>query len=204
MTLDNCMILVRTDWPSFADYLSSLSKPARKNFKAITKQYHGVHYWKLNQFPKEKIQHFMRLWEQQLIRGKNVQWAFPVETVETWFLKGDLMVFCAEKDGKTLSMHFIQKRDGYWECHPPMYDKVTYPSLAKWMWFNLISYAIKNKLMHLDLGGGNDDWEYNLKHWKDYKHQYKWHFVPLKAKQNPESEPHYYIGRPACSLRLRD
>ena len=198
------MILVRTDWNSFEDYLSSLSKPARKNFKAVTKQYADVHYWRCNLFPTQEVREFMSLWERQLIRGKTVTWAFPVETVEGWHKMDALMLFRAEQNGKTIGVHFIQRRDGYWECHPPMYDKTKYPSLAKWMWFNLIRYAIINHLVHLDLGGGNDDWWYNLKDWKSYKHQYKWAFVPLKAKENPESEPKYFIGKPLCALRLRD
>lgn len=199
------MILVRTDWPDFKAYLAALSKPARKNFKAIARMYHGTFYGEVIRFDIDEVRGFMRLWETQLVRGVNPQWAFPVETVEEWWAKGQLKLFAAYgKHGDKIGMQFIQKRDGYWECHPPMYDKVKHESLAKYMWFMLIGYAILRKFDHLDLGGMSDDWRHNLHNWREYKHQYKWAFVPKKAKDDPESEPHYYIGKPLCSLRLKD
>lgn len=202
------MILVRTDWPSFDAYLASLSKPARKNYKAISKQYEDVDYdiWipdRTGDVPEIELRRFMRLWERQLIKGQTIQWAFPVETVLDWAKKGEIIFVKAVRNEESIGMQFIQRRDGYFECHPPMYDKAKYPSLAKWMWFSLIWYAITMHLDPLDLGGMSDDWHENLGKWKTYKHQYKWAFVPRKAKEDPSSEPRYYIEKPLCKLMLR-
>lgn len=197
------MILVRTDWPDFKTYLASLSKPARKNYKAVTKLYEKVGFMSYyNVFPSPVVKHFMELWSRQLVKGKNPQWAFPFETVEAWAGNGEIEVFCAHIGDEVIGSQFIQKREGFLECHPPMYDKTKHPSLAKWMWFKLIEHAIENKLYPLDLGGMSDEWQYNLRNWKDYKHQYKWAFVPILARLDPDSEPKYYIGRPQCKLKL--
>lgn len=195
------MILVRTDWPDFETYLASLSKPARKNHKAVMKQYGGLRFAKI-EYGEGRIRSFMQLWEQQLVKGKHPVWAFPVQHVTAMAAIGDLLVFSVFFGDEQISAHFIQKRDGYWECHPPMYDKVKYPSLAKYMWFKLIQYAIEHQLMPLDLGGMSDEWRDNLRIWRTYKHQYKWAFVPLKAREDPDSEPRYYIGMPERSLKI--
>jgi hypothetical protein len=211
------MILIRTDWPSFEEYVASLSKPARKNYKAAMKAHESPDdvpirnyaIWNFSKgggFPTDDVRQFMSLWERQLIRGKTVQWAFPVETVKGWADAGDLMLFQAvDNNHESIGMQFIQKRDGYWECHPPMYDKTKHPWLAKYMWFSLIRYAIEHKLAPLDMGGGSDDWEFNLKNRIDFPNtKYKWMYVPEKTKRDPDSEPRYYIGKPVCKLLLRN
>jgi hypothetical protein len=84
-----------------------------------------------------------------------------------------------------------------------MYDKTKHPSLAKWMWFMLIWYAIMHRMEPLDLGGGSDDWLYTLRHREQYPNgQYKWIYVPEKAKRDPFSEPRYHIQ--ACQLLLKE
>jgi hypothetical protein len=177
------MVLIRTNWNSFEEYLDSLSKSARKNYKAGKWQgYEEV------PFNREEVDSFMKLWSQQLVRGKHPEWAFPVATVEGWWLKGNLKVFKG-----ALGMQFIQKRDGYWECHPPMYDK-KHVGYGTWMWFQLIKYAIEHKLAPLNLGGGIDEWRAMIKRREEFPNPwYKWRFVPQKAKENPDSEPNYFI-----------
>lgn len=192
------MILVRTNWENFEKYLASLTKPARKNYKEATKRY-GHHPYRQVPFDRDEVARFMTLWEQQLVRGKHPQWAFPVEHLQNLADRGELMVFSCD-----VALHFIQRRDGYWECHPPMYDK-GHSYLAKYMWFNLIRYAIENKLTHLDMGGGVDNWREMIRRRNEFPNpQYKWAYVPLRAKMDPNSEPPFYIERPSCKLLLKD
>lgn len=206
------MLLIRTDqFASFEEYLASLSRKAKKEHARIIKLYGRADYYEWyawddhHNFPIDEVRHFMSLWEQQLIRGKHVQWAFPVEYISDLFQRGELKLFSLNLDGEQVALHFIQKRDGYWECHPPMYDKTRFPSLAKIMWFMLIHYAISNRLGVLDLGGGPDDWREHIRNRAEYPNpRYKWLYVPERAKRDPESEPAFIIERPLCRLRLKD
>lgn len=137
---------------SFDDYLKKLSKKARKNYKASRNKNLGVEY-DLITYNSEKVGQFMRLWEKQLVQGENPVWAFPLGTVDGWAKDNHLLLFEAKLGRNTIAVHFIQKRDGYWECHPPLYDKaLNHRYIGKLMWFNLFQYAIENKLGILDMG----------------------------------------------------
>lgn len=200
------MILIETKYKNFAEYIGSLSKSARKNYKHATKLYAGCYYGESQGFDTKLVREFMLLWQRQLVRGKHPEWAFPVEHVESLFHRGELRLFqLVNAHGAPWAMHFIQKRDGYWECHPPMYDK-SHTELGTMMWFCLINYAILHfEGVPLDMGGGSDDWVYNLENRAAYPNtRYKWRFVPEKAKENPSSQKKYYIGRPLCKLLSRD
>jgi hypothetical protein len=196
------MLLVRANWQSFDHYLRALDQPARKNYKACMKRNADVSYIEVP-FVREEVQQFMQIWEGQLVRGAPIKWVFSIEHVEGLALNGQLRVFRAGNR----ALHFIQKRTGYWECHPPMYDKIAHAHLyiAKYMWFNLIRYAIENRMEHLDLGGGSDCWRDHIRNRALYPNPaYKWTYVPTCAKRDPDSEPDYYIRRPECELLLRE
>ena len=185
------MILVRTDWPDFKSYLASLSRTAKKNYRAL---HYNLEYEEVSLSPR--VEEFMKLWGRQLIRGKNIEWAFPISHIERLAALGELKIFDAG-----LAMQFIQRRDGYWECHPPMYDK-KHKGLGTWMWFRLIKYAIENQFYPLNLGGGIDEWRAMIKRRKEFPNPtYKWRFIPQAAKDHPDSEPDYYIEQ--WQLRLR-
>lgn len=188
------MTLVKTDWPSFEAYLAALSVPAWKNHRACEKKYGHLKFAEASgSFPLE-IKDFMELWEKQLVRGFHPHWAFPIGTVERWWELGQLKVFAAFDGINKVAMHFIQQRDGYWECHPPMYDK-KHSDLGTWMWFQLIKWAIEHKLEPLDLGGGIDtSWRMRIKLRDTHPNSaYKWRFVPQVSKKDPDAEPDFYI-----------
>lgn len=186
------MLLVYTDFPSSEHYTASLSKKARKNFTYVQRHNADLIYEPIP-FDRDLVERFMRLWEQQLIRGKNVQWAFPIGHVENLNDQGALHCFCARKGNDIISVHFVQDHGNHIECHPPMYDKVHADRyLAKFMWFSLIRYAIENKWPMLDMGGGPDDWQEHIKNRENYPNpQYKWIYVPEDVKKNPDTQPHY-------------
>ena len=181
------MVIIETNHPSFEEYLKTLSKPARKNYKHCQKLYGHLGY-KAEDFAR--VEEFMRLWSQQLVRNKHPEWAFPVGVVRDWYDKKELLVL-----GCPIALHFIQKRNGYWECHPPMYDKKN-EELGTWMWFQLIKFAIENKLGVLNMGGGVDNWREMIKNRANYPNpKYKWRFVPESVKENPDSQPNYVIRK---------
>lgn len=175
---------------SFEDYLASLSKKARKQYTYAEKHNADLTY---QEVPYDELQvgTYMALWARQLVRGQPIEWAFPVATVSDWMARGELKVFACER-----AMQFIQKRNGYWDCHPPMYEKTEenlQRYLAKWMWFNLIRYAHGQSLI-LNLGGGPDDWREHIRRRAEFPNpRYKWTYVPEAIKRNPDLAPPYIL-----------
>lgn len=199
------MILVNThDVKSFEDYLKSLSKSARKNYKFVKKHNQDLVYQRVS-YNREEIIRFMDLWERQLIRGKYRKWAFGIEYPEKVEMAGRLRCFAAIKDGEKIAMHFVENHDGYIECHPPMYDKTKYSKryLAKFMWFNLIKYAIASPDMNwIDIGGcGDAPWPETIRNRHQWPHNhYKWQYVPESVKNKPEEQPRLVLRRPQGAL----
>lgn len=195
------MIIINThDVESFSGYIRSLSKSARKNYRYARKHNEDLEY-KLIPFNKEKLEKFMELWERQLIRGKPRKWGFGVEYLEKVESLGRLRCFVAQKGAEEVSMHFVENHDGYVECHPPMYDKTLYSNryLAKFMWFKLIKFAIESSKMDwVDIGGcGEKPWPETIKGRHEYPHnEYKWKYVPVEVKGNPDKQPKLTLERP--------
>jgi hypothetical protein len=188
------MLLVRTDWPDFESYLASLSKPARKNYRYAIKLYGDKYPYREVLYKRDEVERFMKLWEKQLVRGQSIHWGYNVDSLQKHHRRNRLKVFSCG-----IAMQYIVKRGGYWDAEPVMYDK-QYDYLATYMWFELFRYAITHRLATINLGG-DGDWIETLKSRDENKHQYKYRYVPEKAKQDPDSEPPYYIKK--RKLRLR-
>lgn len=190
------MVIIETDYNCFDDYLNSLSKTAKKNYVYVKKHNQDLMF-EMVPFDKSEVEQFMQLWEQQLVHGKPVKWCFPIEFVEQLNKANQLLCFRARKGNETLALHFIQKRTGFWECHPPMYEKNEENEkryLAKYMWFSLIQYFIGLKLGVLDMGGGVDSWPKTIRRRDEFPNlNYKWMYVPEKAKRQPENEKPYIL-----------
>jgi hypothetical protein len=177
------LVIIDTNLYTKDSYLKGLSKAARQEYHntLLPLEYRQV------DFDKEKVRFYMELWERQLVRGKPIQWGYPIERVEEWDDKGELMVFETPK-----SMHFIRRQINYWECEPPMYDKKD--SLGTFMWFQLILYGIEHKLGILNMGGGVDSWREMIRERDKYPNpKYKWRFIPKWVKDNPDKQPDYFI-----------
>ena len=134
----------------------------------------------------------MALWEQQLIRGEKKKWAFGVGYVQ------DLrpLVLTAYKDGEPIAVQFVEKNGDYIECHPPMYDKKhSKRYLAKYMWFNLIKFAIESDINFVDLGGGKrGTWPELIRSRDQHPNTtYKWTYIPKHVKDNPGLQPNYEV-----------
>lgn len=192
MKVLDTMLIIETN-KNFNDYLKSLSKHAKKDYSYVQKHNQDLRYERIDYNP-ELVKAYMELWEQQLIRGKTVKWGFPVEHVNALAEKGEILLFQAKKE-ETLAVHFVQIRNGYIECHPPMYDKKhSKRYLAKFMWFNLIKYAMENNLGPLDMGGGPSSWREHIRRRAEFPNPaYKWIYVPEEVKNNPDLEPNYHI-----------
>ena len=183
------MLIIETD-THFDDYLKSLSRHARADYAYVRKHNRDLVYERVP-YEHSLVQGFMQLWEQQMVRGQRIKWAFGVDYVEELAAKDELMLF----RGGDVALHFIQKRRGFWECHPPMYDKKYCKRyLAKYMWFNLIKYAMDQGLGPLDMGGGIDDWREMIRRKEEFPYsRYKFRYVPVEVQKNPDLQPNYKL-----------
>lgn len=183
------MLIIETD-TRFDDYLKSLSRHARADY-AYVKKHNCDLLYECVPYERSLVLGFMQLWEQQIVRGQRIRWAFGVDNVEELADKDELMLF----RGGDLALHFIQKRSGFWECHPPMYDKKHCKRyLAKYMWFNLIKYAMDHGLGPLDMGGGIDDWREMIRRKEEFPYsRYKFRYVPVEVQKNPDLQPNYKL-----------
>ena len=191
MTRELATMLIVECNGTFEEYLASLSKKSRKQYSYVQKHNADLHYEEIP-YNEELVGRYMALWQRQLVRGQPIEWAFPIGTVTDWAQRGELLVFKCER-----AVQFIQKRDGYWDCHPPMYEKTEENMdryLAKWMWFELLRFAHENQLGVLNLGGGVDVWREHIRRRDEFPNpRYKWQFVPDNIKDNPETAPNYAI-----------
>lgn len=192
------MLIINTN-KSFSDYLKSLSKSARKNYKYTFKHNQDLKYKKIS-FDRNLIERFMKLWEQQIIRGRKRHWKFGINHVQDLEKQNRLMVFAGFDKSEPVAVHFIELHDSYIEAHPPMYDKNFGSSryLAKWMWFSLFKFAMDKHMLFIDMGGGIDtSWQETIKRRLEPEiskyTKYKWQYVPKVVKDNPELEPDYKL-----------
>lgn len=190
--------LINTNISSFEEYIDSLSKTSKKNFKYVQKHNNDLSY-SIIPYDKSIVMFFMNLWEMQLIRGKMRKWGFGIDYIDQLNIRNILNLFAAyTDDGTVISLHFTERYDDYVYCHPPMYNKDTFNDryIAKYMWFNLINFYINSNVCWVDLGAGDRGT------WKDLvinrelymeKMAYKWTYVPEKIKNNPEMESNYIV-----------
>lgn len=196
------MIIVETGkFTNFEEYLNSLSPSAQKNYRYAKKHNEKVSYSRY--VPNlNDIQFWMNLWSQQLIRGQKRTWAFQATELEG----KTLVFFQATENRKHIAAQFAEITDEYMNCHPVMYEKEKYAHryLSKWMWFNLLSWAIENKIGVVDLGGGNDNsWIEMIKTREQYPNPaYKWMYVPKPVKENPDHQQNYKVEHYGISKRI--
>lgn len=191
-------LLVNVHHVTFDDYLQSLSKAAKKNYKSIIKINEDLEYAKID-FNAALVDQFMRMWERQIVGNRLAKWSFSLQYLQYLNKKRMLSCFVARKkeiQNDIISLHFVEQHDGYVECYPPIYDKTKHMdrSIAKYMWFNLIHYAVQNPgIEWLDFGGGDiGNWkDLLIRHAEGKTKSYKWQYVPKTIKDNPLAEKNY-------------
>lgn len=189
------MVIIDTNLYTKDEYIKGLSKRGRHEHTLVSKRNADLTYGKPD-FDLGKLQRFMELWERQLVRGKPIQWAYPVQTIADWHDKGKLILLEAKKGDETIAMHFLKKEEGFWEAGPPMWDKEhsLQRHLGTYMWFQMVLYGIENKLGIINFGGGVDSWREMIRTRKNYTNpKYKWRFIPKSVKDNPDDQPDYKI-----------
>ena len=189
-------LIVDTSVDSFENYIKSLSKKSRKNWSYVQKHNQDLTY-SLEPYNKPLVDEFMQVWSKQIIHGnEEVRWGFDISYVNNLNESGVLRTFVARLNGVPIAVHFVEKHGEYVECHPPMYDKkYSDRYLAKYMWFNLIKWAIECDVHWIDLGSGDrGNWRELLLNRDKYPRiKYKWLYISEEVKNNPGKQPEYLV-----------
>lgn len=192
----------------FSDYISSLAKTGKKNYRYVEKNNSDLTYG-IIPYDSGLVSFFMNLWEDQLIRGQKRKWGFGEDHVRRLNEAGYLDLFaCYTEDRTVLSIHFVERYQNYVYCHPPLYDKETSNEryIAKYMWFELIRYYMDDKKVEwIDFGAGDrGTWKDLILNREKYmeKMAYKWLYVPKIIKENPESQKDYIVEKSINGRKL--
>lgn len=186
-------LLVDVRERSFDDYIHSLDKSGRKNFRFVEKRNDDLRYGPVP-FDRALVQRFMSLWERQAGGGARFRWAFSIDFVELLHRRGHLACFAAaprNAPGEPVALHFVEQHGSYVYCHPPMYDKSQHNdrSIAKYMWFRLIEHYLRDpEVRWLDLGAGNRGTWRDLLRTREKGSSYKWLYVPGEVKRDPDGQ----------------
>jgi len=182
---------------TFEKYVSGISRKGRKEYRRVMKLNERLEYKEVV-FHKPLIEKFMDIWAHQLVRGRQIGWAFDLCHVQELDSRGLLRCFVAYENGEPIAAHFVEQHGTYIECHPPMYDKEKYlgRSLAKFMWFSLIKKVHEDNCEEwLDLGGGDrGTWrEFIASRHAHANPRYKWLYVPERVKDHPEEQKPWVV-----------
>ena len=199
--LNNPLILKVSDFGSLGEYISSLSKPARKDFKSTLSRNRNLEY-RLIDYDVSLVQDYMDLWCSQPLSNGN----FPIwgEWNSNSILNSgnDIMLFAGYLGNQDISIHFIFRWGNYLYCNAPLYNKELYPGLGKWMWIKLIEYCITDhSIDYLDFvapEGMSTSWhevvKSRVKSNSSGDFGYKWKFIPRDGKIYTTENPNYKIG----------
>ncbi len=191
-------LLVDVNFPTFEDYIKSLGKTGKKNLAYTVKMNGDLKYSQI-EFDENLILSFMQLWEQQIVGGAKIRWGIGWDFIKFLNEKKHLLCFAARKEDNentVVAVQFVEKHGEYVYCYPPLYDKDKYSDryLAKYMWFHLIRFTIKDpKIKWLDLGGGNRGTWRDLLINRKKGTSYKWLYVSKLIKESPEEVKPYII-----------
>lgn len=160
-------------------YLEHVSKRARREYRLAIRAHADARY---REVPLERtqLQHWMWLWEQQMVEGRHPRWSYTAERFERehWRLF-DVGV----------GVHPLLICGDYCYAGPPLYDKVAHPYAAKLMWFGAIRWCTENAIKWLDLQGpGRMTWRALL---EQPNRSYKWLYVPQASRAVALAQPWY-------------
>jgi hypothetical protein len=141
---------VNCEYESFEEYYKELSSSSKQNYRHIEKIFKNFKYKLLDyETSKNILPLFEEIWSNQIIYNKKAS-----KPNYSKCLSNNRLVFSSSKDNIISALHVVDCKKNYIYCHQPLYDKIKYDELSKFMWFKLIKYVIKNKkYIGIDLGG---------------------------------------------------
>ncbi len=184
--------LINTHIGSFSEYLSVLSSNAKKHYSKAKNRNKDLIFEEIP-YDKDLVLKFMRLWENQIVWGKKIQWEIKPQYLDYLNKKNQIRCFVAkdENTNEIICLQWIYYYGSYAYCAAPLHEKELYAkrNLAKYMWFKLIETAFADpEIQYLDFGaGGHTSWRGWMKiHSKNGYEGYKFQFVSRHLKENPD------------------
>ena len=195
--------LVNCDYDNFEEYLLSLSKSSRWNYRDSLKKKPSLQLSLLTQqtslVNKNK---FEKIWSDQMVYGKKAG-AFSIQNKSNTKILG----FHEGAPDELLALQVVEFNKNYVYAHMPMYDKSKTPDISKLCWFLLAKYVVeKTEFKGIDLGGVcgrsaphscGEECDKGFRRLvlnRDLldKYKYKFLFLPKKDK-NPKTCTNYMI-----------
>ena len=171
------------------DYLAHASKRTRREYRYACAAHPGDVYAEVP-LERAELQHWMSVWERQIVEGKHQTWTYSVER----FVDEGWRLFRCEA-----GVHPLLVCDEYCYAGPPLYEKEATPYAAKCMWFGAIRWCSENAVKWLDLQGpGAMTWRALL---QNPDASYKWRYVSPEDRAHPELAAPWLSQCCACGWR---
>ena len=200
--------LIRADLQDFDEYIRSLSKTARREYKKVIGKNEDITFEHID-FDLVRAHDFMTLWERQIVYGKQIKWPCQLGFFQFLAKHNKILCFCAKTkaSGEMICLQFVEFHGSYISIAAPMYDKNKYlaSSIAKFMLFNVIKYAVDHpNIKWVDLGAwGNDTWQdLVFRHKTGRLNSYKWQYIPRYIKENPALAEPYTLRAEIFNYKL--
>lgn len=146
----NTPFFISCEYKNFEEYYNKLSSSSKQNYKHMIKKFENFTYQILDYDTSIKILPiFEEIWSNQIIYNNKAS-----KPNFSTSLNKNRLVFASLNNDVIVSVHVVDCKKNYIYCHQPLYDKVKYNEISKFMWFNLIKYVIENtNYIGIDLGG---------------------------------------------------
>lgn len=135
---------VNCQYNNFNEYIYNLTAKSRQDYRKNLNYCKNYEFKKLSNETalKHKVS-FEKMWS----NIKKVRpFCIPI-------LKNTHFFSCYLNDN-IIGLQLVEYNYNYIYCHMPMYNKIIYPNVSKYMWWQLIKYVISmKKFIGIDLGG---------------------------------------------------
>lgn len=190
------------DFRTPESYLLSLRKKARWKWRCSEVDFGDFTYREVP-YDGGQVRYYMRLWEGQRVNGSPTRWVFGPDYFDRLASQLHLRIFIIEYAHCDVAMHPVEQFGPLLYTQPVLYDKEVFPGAARFMWFKLMFWAIRDhETRWIDLGGGfHGTWQDFLRNRSDAAFKYKWDYVPKSVKENPNAQIPYFVQRCGCGYK---
>ena len=202
--------LVNTKYNSMDDYIKDLKLSSKKNYKKCLKLNSDIKYEEVKNLKSDESQNlinrFCNIWKYQKIncplQGNNK--ITNMKNITSMKINWNFAkCFVAKLNNEIICIHLVEKHNLFMDCQMPMYDKNIFLDrmISKFMWFKIIEYAINREdinwvdMWSCPYNSVNIGWRDIITNRNKYNliTPYKYRFLSIKTKNNPDKEPNYII-----------
>ena len=135
---------VNCQYDNFDNYINNLTSKSRQDYKIIFNKCKNYTFKEISKIEALKYKtQFEELWQ----KVKNVR-KFTLNILENTHF------YACYENNNIIGLQLVEYKNNYIFCHMPMYDKINYQNVAKYMWWKLIKEVIDmEKYIGIDMGG---------------------------------------------------